>query len=126
MTALSIAAEDGIAIVTFDTPGESVNIISRSVKNEFIALFQHLESDESIKAAVLISGKPDSFIAGADTEAPAGVAVEPTPQALAEALAEVAKHPEYAANARARYEAVFAPEVVLRQLIGVYEELLSE
>lgn len=74
--------------------------------------------------ATRMGGAP--FIAGADTEAPAGVAVEPTPQALAEALAEVAKHPEYAANARARYEAVFAPEVVLRQLIGVYEELLSE
>ena len=68
MTALSLAVEDGIAIVTFDVPGESVNIISRAVKNEFIALFQRLESDDAIKAAVLISGKPDSFIAGADIE----------------------------------------------------------
>ena len=68
MPALSVVVDDGIAIVTFDAPGESVNIISRSVKNEFIALFQRLESDESIKAAVLISGKPDTFIAGADIE----------------------------------------------------------
>jgi 3-hydroxyacyl-CoA dehydrogenase / enoyl-CoA hydratase / 3-hydroxybutyryl-CoA epimerase len=68
MTALSLTVEDGVAIVTFDTPGESLNIISRSVKNEFIALFQRLESDQSITAAVLISGKPDSFIAGADIE----------------------------------------------------------
>lgn len=68
MSALTISIEDGIAIVTFDAPGESVNIISRSVKNEFIALFQRLESDEAIKAAVLISGKPDTFIAGADIE----------------------------------------------------------
>jgi 3-hydroxyacyl-CoA dehydrogenase/enoyl-CoA hydratase/3-hydroxybutyryl-CoA epimerase len=68
MTALSIEMEDGIAVVTFDTPGEALNIISRGVKNEFIALFQRLESDPSISAAVLISGKPDSFIAGADIE----------------------------------------------------------
>ena len=68
MTALSIAVEDGIAIITFDLPGAPLNIISRAVKNEFIALFQRLESDPSINAAVLISGKPDSFIAGADIE----------------------------------------------------------
>ena len=68
MTALSMAVEDGIAIVTFDAPDEPLNIISRPVKNEFIALFQRLESDPSIIAAVLISGKPDSFIAGADIE----------------------------------------------------------
>jgi 3-hydroxyacyl-CoA dehydrogenase/enoyl-CoA hydratase/3-hydroxybutyryl-CoA epimerase len=68
MTALSIAVEDGVAVVTIDAPDESVNIISRGVKNEFIALFQRLESDPAITAAVLISGKPDTFIAGADIE----------------------------------------------------------
>ncbi len=73
--------------------------------------------------ATRMGGAP--FIAGADTDAPAGVAVDPTPEALAGALATVAKDPGYAANARARYEAVFSPEVVLGQLIGIYEELLS-
>jgi 3-hydroxyacyl-CoA dehydrogenase/enoyl-CoA hydratase/3-hydroxybutyryl-CoA epimerase len=68
MTALTMTVEDGVAVVVFDSPGESVNIISRAVKNEFIALFQRLESDEAIRAAVLISGKPDTFIAGADIE----------------------------------------------------------
>jgi 3-hydroxyacyl-CoA dehydrogenase/enoyl-CoA hydratase/3-hydroxybutyryl-CoA epimerase len=68
MTALSWSVEDGVAVVVFDSPGEPLNIISRAVKNEFIALFQRLESDEAIRAAVLISGKPDSFIAGADIE----------------------------------------------------------
>lgn len=68
MTALSTTIEDGIAIVTFDAPDEPLNIISRSVKNEFIALFQRLEADQAISAAVLISGKADSFIAGADIE----------------------------------------------------------
>ena len=68
MTALRVELEDGVAVVVFDTPNEPLNIISRAVKNEFIALFQRLESDNSIDAAVLISGKPDSFIAGADIE----------------------------------------------------------
>jgi 3-hydroxyacyl-CoA dehydrogenase/enoyl-CoA hydratase/3-hydroxybutyryl-CoA epimerase len=68
MTALSLTVEDGVAVVVFDSPGESVNIISRAAKNEFIALFERLESDAAIRAAVLISGKPDAFIAGADIE----------------------------------------------------------
>ena len=68
MTSLSLTVEDGVAVVVFDAPDTPLNIISRSVKNEFIALFQRLESDPSINAAVLISGKPDSFIAGADIE----------------------------------------------------------
>ena len=68
MTALRLEVEDGVAVVVFDSPNEPLNIISRTVKNEFIALFQRLESDTSISAAVLISGKPDSFIAGADIE----------------------------------------------------------
>jgi 3-hydroxyacyl-CoA dehydrogenase/enoyl-CoA hydratase/3-hydroxybutyryl-CoA epimerase len=68
VTALRLEVDDGIAIVTIDCPGEPVNIISRAVKNEFISLFQQLDSDTSIRAAVLISGKPDTFIAGADIE----------------------------------------------------------
>lgn len=68
MTALSLTVEDGVAVVVFDSPGESVNIISREVKNEFIALFEQLESDSAIRGAVLLSGKPDAFIAGADIE----------------------------------------------------------
>jgi 3-hydroxyacyl-CoA dehydrogenase/enoyl-CoA hydratase/3-hydroxybutyryl-CoA epimerase len=68
VTALRLEVDDGIAIVTIDSPGEPVNIISRAVKNEFISLFQQLDSDTSIRAAVLISGKPDTFIAGADIE----------------------------------------------------------
>ncbi len=68
MSALTVTMDDGIAVIVFDAPGESVNIISRAVKNEFIALFQQLESDASIRAAVLMSGKPDSFVAGADIE----------------------------------------------------------
>lgn len=68
MTALHVTIRDGIALVVIDAPGEPLNVISQSVKDEFAALFDELERDSSIKAAVLTSGKPDSFIAGADIE----------------------------------------------------------
>lgn len=68
MPALSITREDGIAIITFDLPGEAINKITRAVRAEFVALFDELERDTSIKAAVWRSGKPDSFVAGADIE----------------------------------------------------------
>ena len=66
--ALSVEVNDGVAIITFDLPGESVNKLSRSVKDEFVALVTRLERDTTVNAAVFISGKPDVWIAGADIE----------------------------------------------------------
>lgn len=66
--ALSVEVSDGVAIITFDLPNESVNKLSRAVKDEFVALVSRLERDTNIQAAVLISGKPDVWIAGADIE----------------------------------------------------------
>lgn len=66
--ALSVEVSDGVAIITFDLPNESVNKLSRAVKDEFVALVSRLERDTNIHAAVLISGKPDIWIAGADIE----------------------------------------------------------
>jgi 3-hydroxyacyl-CoA dehydrogenase/enoyl-CoA hydratase/3-hydroxybutyryl-CoA epimerase len=68
MGAFSTERENGIAIVTFDLPGESVNKISRAVKDELAAVMRELESDGSVRAIVLRSGKPENFIAGADIE----------------------------------------------------------
>lgn len=68
MPALSVEVVDSIATITFDLPGASVNTISRAVQDEFKAIFERLEGDTEIVGAVLISGKPDSFIAGADIE----------------------------------------------------------
>ncbi|HET6576755.1 MAG TPA: fatty acid oxidation complex subunit alpha FadJ [Gemmatimonadales bacterium] len=68
MSALTTDIQDGIAVVTFDLPGESVNKLSDAVKVEFEALLIRLRDDASVRAAVLISGKPDSFIAGADLD----------------------------------------------------------
>ena len=66
--ALSTEIVNGIAVITIDLPGEPVNKFNRAVKDEFVALFDRLERDLNVRAAVLISGKQDSFIAGADIE----------------------------------------------------------
>ncbi|MEP7384729.1 MAG: fatty acid oxidation complex subunit alpha FadJ [Gemmatimonadota bacterium] len=68
MPALSLDVVDAIATITFDLPGSAVNTFSREVQEEFEALFERLERDATIAGAVLVSGKADSFIAGADIE----------------------------------------------------------
>src|SRR5690606_38111894 len=65
---------DGVAVLTLDVAAQSVNVMSRAVREEFAALIERLAGDESVKAAVLTSGKPDVFIAGADVDELRGVA----------------------------------------------------
>jgi len=64
--AFTTVVEDGIAVVTLDLPGESVNKFSRAVRTEFAGLLTELEGDAAVRAVVLISGKPEMFVAGAD------------------------------------------------------------
>jgi 3-hydroxyacyl-CoA dehydrogenase/enoyl-CoA hydratase/3-hydroxybutyryl-CoA epimerase len=66
--ALSADLRDGVAIITIDLPHEPVNKFNRQVKDEFVALFDRLEHDLNVRAAVLLSGKKDSWIAGADID----------------------------------------------------------
>src|SRR6185437_14263262 len=68
MSAFTTTLEGSVAVVTFDLPGEPVNKLSAAVKVEFEALLIRLRDDAAIRAVVLISGKPDNFIAGADIE----------------------------------------------------------
>jgi len=57
-----------VAIVTYDVPGEPVNTLKAGFSKEFEAMLADIESNARVTAAVLISGKPDTFIAGADIE----------------------------------------------------------
>jgi 3-hydroxyacyl-CoA dehydrogenase / enoyl-CoA hydratase / 3-hydroxybutyryl-CoA epimerase len=57
---------DGIAVVTFDLQGESVNKLSSSIGNELAGIMDEIERDKSLRAVILRSGKPDCFIVGAD------------------------------------------------------------
>ena len=60
--------DDGIATVVLDLKGQPVNVISRAVKDEFLACFAALADDSRVRAVAFFSGKPDNFIAGADIE----------------------------------------------------------
>jgi len=56
---------DGIALVTWDMPGRSMNVIDRKVIEELFAIVEQVASDAAIKGAVVTSGK-ETFSAGAD------------------------------------------------------------
>jgi 3-hydroxyacyl-CoA dehydrogenase / enoyl-CoA hydratase / 3-hydroxybutyryl-CoA epimerase len=56
---------DGIALVTWDMPGKSMNVIDQSVTEELSAIVDKVASDAAIKGAVVTSGK-DTFSGGAD------------------------------------------------------------
>jgi 3-hydroxyacyl-CoA dehydrogenase / enoyl-CoA hydratase / 3-hydroxybutyryl-CoA epimerase len=58
--------DQGVAVVTLDLQGEPVNKISSAVKQDLLATFEALERDAAVRAVAFFSGKPDSFIAGAD------------------------------------------------------------
>jgi 3-hydroxyacyl-CoA dehydrogenase/enoyl-CoA hydratase/3-hydroxybutyryl-CoA epimerase len=68
MSAFTLSHIDGIAIITIDVPGESVNMLGTPVSNELEDLLEHIKADPSVRAVVLISGKADNFVAGADIE----------------------------------------------------------
>ena len=68
MTAFTTTTDNGIAVVTLDLPGEPVNKFNAAVADEWEGLLERLRADEAVRAVVIISGKPDTFIAGADIE----------------------------------------------------------
>jgi len=65
-THLNYAVKDGVAIIKFDTPNSKVNSLGEELSGEFEELVNKFTADTSAKSAVLISGKPGCFIAGAD------------------------------------------------------------
>ncbi len=56
---------DGIALVTWDMPDKSMNVINLSVIEELSNIVEQVAADAAIKGAVIASGK-DTFSAGAD------------------------------------------------------------
>ena len=56
---------DGIALVTWDSPGRSMNVIDLKVIEELSAIVEQVASEAAIKGAVITSAK-DTFSAGAD------------------------------------------------------------
>ena len=57
---------DGVAILCMDVPGESANTLRAEFTAEFNEILTALRAESRVKAIVLSSGKPDSFVVGAD------------------------------------------------------------
>jgi len=56
---------DGIALITWDMPGRSMNVLTPEVIEELNALVERIAADAAIKGAVVTSGK-EGFSGGAD------------------------------------------------------------
>jgi 3-hydroxyacyl-CoA dehydrogenase/enoyl-CoA hydratase/3-hydroxybutyryl-CoA epimerase len=56
---------DGIALVTWDIPGKSMNVVDETTGTELAAIVEQVTNDPAIKGVVITSGK-DAFSGGAD------------------------------------------------------------
>ena len=57
---------DGIALVTIDLPGKSMNVWDAQLIDEFARWVDDFIADDNVKGAVITSGKSSGFLAGAD------------------------------------------------------------
>ncbi|KAK3738391.1 hypothetical protein RRG08_037028 [Elysia crispata] len=63
---VNVDIQRDVAVVRFDDPEQKVNTLKSEVSAEFEEIFDTITSNNNVRAAVLISKKPTSFIAGAD------------------------------------------------------------
>lgn len=68
MPSVTTTPHGSTAVLTLDLVGEPVNKLNAAVKAEFETALASLRDDPGVRAVVIISGKPDNFIAGADIE----------------------------------------------------------
>ena len=64
--------DDGIAILSMDVPGETMNTLKVEFGEQVGDMLDQIQSDSAIKGVVVISGKDNSFVAGADISMLAG------------------------------------------------------
>jgi len=57
---------NGIAILSIDVPERPMNVITPELTAELKAAVERIASDAAIKGAIITSGKPGAFVAGAD------------------------------------------------------------
>lgn len=57
---------DNIGIITVDVVGDKVNTLKAEFAEQIAEILQQAQALSQLQGLVIISGKPDSFIAGAD------------------------------------------------------------
>lgn len=60
--------ENGVAVLWMNDADEPVNTLKRELIQEFEDILGSIEVDRELKVLVFASGKPDSFVAGADLD----------------------------------------------------------
>ncbi|GMR21760.1 MAG: fatty acid oxidation complex subunit alpha FadJ [Acidobacteriota bacterium] len=65
-TPIRLDFEDDIAWITFDSPGEKVNTLSRAVMERLETILSELEARPEVGGGIITSAKDGMFLAGAD------------------------------------------------------------
>ena len=63
---LTLKEMDGVALVSFDDRDAKVNTLNSKLIPQFEEVLDYVEKSKTVEALVLISGKKDCFVAGAD------------------------------------------------------------
>lgn len=63
---INLKIVDSVGVISFDSPGVKVNSLNQEVMQEVSQILNEVESNPQIQSCVLISSKPNCFIAGAD------------------------------------------------------------
>src|ERR1700682_2833086 len=82
---------DGIALITWDMPGRTMNVIDVKVIDELSTILDTITNDAAVKGAVITSGK-ETFCAGADLTLLETLAGRFAKMAKAQGEEEAAKH----------------------------------
>lgn len=75
--------DNGVALLSMDVPNESMNTLKQSFIDDIAGMLDDIEADKSIKGVVVCSGKPTSFVAGADISMLAQCKTQQDAQAIA-------------------------------------------
>ncbi|WP_448210884.1 fatty acid oxidation complex subunit alpha FadJ [Colwellia sp. MEBiC06753] len=61
-----VPQENGLVHLVMDVKGDSMNTLKDEFGEQIAEMLKDIKQDDTIKGVVLMSGKPDSFVAGAD------------------------------------------------------------
>ncbi|MEM9838427.1 MAG: 3-hydroxyacyl-CoA dehydrogenase NAD-binding domain-containing protein [Pseudomonadota bacterium] len=76
---------DGIAVMTIDLPGKSMNVWNQDLIRDFSAFVDAFIADDAMKGLVITSGKDSGFLAGADLTMLGAMPDDATPEQMFEA-----------------------------------------
>lgn len=57
---------DNVAVISVDVPGEKMNTLKAEFASQVRVILKQIRENKAIRGVVIISAKPDNFIAGAD------------------------------------------------------------